>query len=210
VKAAARRRWAIESFERLAIGSLALTAFAAADRVGGNGFIAAFVTGLGVGKALGDPTDSMLEFAEEEGQLINLSVFLLFGAIAWHLLGDATWQIVLYAALSLTLVRIVPVALSLTRTSLRRQTVLFVGWFGPRGLASIAYALVILEEEPGLRGAREIVLVMTATVVMSVIAHGATAALLSARYGKWSSKLPRNEPELGDAPEHATRLPYGQ
>jgi NhaP-type Na+/H+ or K+/H+ antiporter len=157
------------------------------------------MAGLAVGTVLDGELKGAFEFAEEEGQLLNLTVFLLFGAVAWHLLGDVTWQIALYAALSLTLVRMLPVALSLVGTGLRARTLLFVGWFGPRGLASIAYGLVILEEEPELAGVREIVLVMTATVVMSVIAHGATAAGLSARYGRWSTTLPAESAELGKA-----------
>jgi NhaP-type Na+/H+ or K+/H+ antiporter len=209
VRTAARRQWATRSFERLAIVSLALIAFATADHIGGNGFIAAFVAGLAVGKVLGGRTERVLEFAEEEGQLVNLTVFFLFGAVAWHILGDLTWQVVVYAALSLTVVRIAPVALSLAGTSLRARTVLFAGWFGPRGLASIAYGLVIVEEQAGLHGARTIILVMTATVLASVIGHGAAAAPLSARYGRWSEQLPADAPELAATAEHATRLPFG-
>jgi NhaP-type Na+/H+ or K+/H+ antiporter len=209
VAAAAQRGWAALVFERLAIVSLAVIAFAAADAIGGNGFIAAFVAGLAVGTVLGDAVDAMFEFAEEEGQLVNLIVFILFGAVAWHLLGDVTWQMAVCAALSLTLVRLLPVALCLARSGLRARTVLFMGWFGPRGLASIAYGLFILEEEPGLGGVREIVVVMTVTVVMSVIAHGATAAPVSARYARWSASLPEAALELTPATEQRPRIPFG-
>jgi len=199
VRAAARRDLATATFERLALLSLPVIAFAAADGVGGNGFIAAFLAGLAAGAFLRDRLDQVLELDEEEGQLLALAVFFLFGAVAWHLLDEVTWQILVYAVLSLTLVRMAPVALSLVGTSLHRRTVLFAGWFGPRGLASIAYALVILEDEPGIRGAREIILVMTVTVVMSVVAHGVSAAPLSARYGRWSRTLPSSAPELAGA-----------
>jgi NhaP-type Na+/H+ or K+/H+ antiporter len=206
LRTSARRGWSAPVFERLAIVSLALIAFTTADSIGGNGFIAAFVAGLAVGTVLAGSMDGAFEFAEEEGQLLNLTVFLLFGAVAWHLLGDATWQILLYGALSLTLVRLLPVALSLVGAGLRARTVLFIGWFGPRGLASIAYGLVILEEEPGLPGAREIVLVMTVTVVMSVVAHGATAAPLSARYARSSATLRPGAPELDTTADQRPRL----
>jgi hypothetical protein len=93
-------------------------------------------------------------------------------------------------------------------TSMRRETVLFGGWFGPRGLASIAYGLVILDEEPGLRGVRKIVLVMVVTVVISVFAHGATAAPIGARYGRWSKQLPPDAPEFGRGAEHPTQLAF--
>ena len=88
----------------------------------------------------------------------------------------------LYAVLSLTLVRMVPVALALIGSRLGRDTVLFVGWFGPRGLASLVFALLGLEALGG--EADEAVAVIAVTVLLSVVAHGFSAAPLAARYGR--------------------------
>ena len=126
----------------------------------------------------------MLDFAEEEGQLLNLAVFFIFGVFAADALGDTTGRIVVYALLSLTVVRMVPVAIAMIGLGLRPSAVAFLGWFGPRGLASIILALVVVEEEPGLTGLEEIFLTMTVTVLLSVFLHGITAAPLTRRYAK--------------------------
>jgi sodium/hydrogen antiporter len=140
--------------------------------------------------------DRVLEFAEEEGELLNLAVFLLFGIFAWQALGDATWQIVLYAALSLTVVRMVPVAIAVIGLRLRPSTIAFLGWFGPRGLASVILALVVVEEEPELTGLSQLFLTMTVAVLLSVLAHGITAAPLTRRYARVASALGPGAPEL--------------
>jgi NhaP-type Na+/H+ or K+/H+ antiporter len=118
-------------------------------------------------------------------------VFVIFGIFATEALGDATWQTLAYAVLSLTVIRMVPVALAVMGLGLRRATVLFLGWFGPRGLASIILALVVVDEEPALSGLDGIFAAMTVTVLLSVYAHGATAAPLTRRYAR-----------LAAAPEH--------
>ena len=179
---AAARGWTLPEFAALALGALSILAWFAADEAGGNGFIAAFVAGGAAGAVLGHLRGELLGFTEEQGDLLSLAVFLIFGVFAAEALGGATWQIVLYAALSLTLVRMLPVAIALVGLGLRPSTVAFVGWFGPRGLASIILALVVVEEESLLRGIDEIFLVMTVTVLMSVVAHGVTAAPLTRRF----------------------------
>lgn len=181
---AARRGWTTRVFEQLALVALAVIAWLLADRAGGNGFIAAFVGGAAAGMAAGSLRDRVLEFTEEEGELLNLAVFFIFGVFAADALGDATWQMVAYAVLSLTVIRMLPVAVAVIGLGLRPATVGFVGWFGPRGLASIILALVVVEEEPGLAGIDEIFLVMTVTVLLSIFAHGMTAAPLTRRYAR--------------------------
>jgi NhaP-type Na+/H+ or K+/H+ antiporter len=182
LRRAAERGWTTTAFERLALAALAIVAWYAAGEAGGNGFIAAFVGGGAAGVAAGSLRERVLDFAEEEGQLLNLAVFFIFGVFAAKALGDATWEMVAYAVLSLTVIRMLPVAVAVIGLGLRPATIAFVGWFGPRGLASIILALVVIEEEPALTGIDEIFLVMTVTVLLSVVAHGVSAAPLTRRY----------------------------
>ena len=110
---------------------------------------------------------------------------MIFGAV---LLGPAlkhvSWQIALYAVLSLTLVRMVPVAVAMIGTGARRPTVGFLGWFGPRGLASIVFAVIVVEEAH-LPGAPTILTTTYVTIGLSVLAHGMTAAPFAKRYARW-------------------------
>jgi sodium/hydrogen antiporter len=181
---AAARGWTVPEFEQLAMAALAVIAWLLADQAGGNGFIAAFVGGAAAGTAAGPLRDRVLEFTEDEGQILNLAVFFIFGVFAADALGEATWQMVAYAVLSLTVVRMVPVALAVIGLGLRPATVAFLGWFGPRGLASIILALVVVEEEPALAGLDQIFLVMTVTVLLSILAHGVTAVPITRRYAR--------------------------
>src|SRR5215204_4246328 len=182
VRWASQRGWMTDSFQRLALLALAIIAWALADQIGGNGFIAAFVGGLVVGPTVERVGEQLIRFTETEGQLLNLSVFFIFGVLAAGLIASLTWQIALYALLSLTLIRMLPVALSLYGTHLRGVSVLFAGWFGPRGLASIVLGLIVVEEAPLLPGRGEIEAVVALTVLLSVLLHGVTAAPLSAVY----------------------------
>jgi sodium/hydrogen antiporter len=181
---AAARGWTVPEFEQLAMAALAVIAWLLADHAGGNGFIAAFVGGAAAGTAAGPLRDRVLEFTEDEGQILNLAVFFIFGVFAADALGEATWQMVAYAVLSLTVVRMVPVALAVIGLGLRPATVAFLGWFGPRGLASIILALVVVEEELALAGLDQIFLVMTVTVLLSILAHGVTAVPITRRYAR--------------------------
>jgi NhaP-type Na+/H+ or K+/H+ antiporter len=122
-----------ESFERLVLLALAIIAWALADQIGGNGFIAAFVGGLVVGPTVERVGEQLLRFTEAEGQLLNLSVFFVFGVLVIGLIQPLSWQVGLYALLSLSVIRMLPVAVSLAGAHLRSVSVLFMGWFGPRG-----------------------------------------------------------------------------
>ncbi len=195
LKRAAERGWTITSFEALALAALAIIAWYAADEAGGNGFIAAFVGGAAAGRAAGSLRERMLDFAEEEGQLLNLAVFFIFGVFATESLADTTWQIAAYAVASLTVIRMLPVAVAVIGLGLRPATIAFIGWFGPRGLASIILALVVVEEEPALTGIDEIFQVMTVTVLLSVLAHGISAAPLTRRYARLTDTLGSDEAE---------------
>ena len=135
-------------------------------------FIAAYLAGLTTQKSFTDAGAHSAEFAEGWGQLFNFIVFLLFGIIVARTISHASLLHVLYAVVSLTMVRMLPVAVSLAGTGLSKSTTLFMGWFGPRGLASIVLGLVYLEEEIRLPGEETIKLAVIVTVLVSIFAHG--------------------------------------
>ena len=205
LRRASARGWTVPLFEKLALAALAVILFVAADEVGGNGFIAAFVGGGAAGAAAGPVTVRALDLAEEDGELLNLAIFFMFGIFASHALGDADWQIVAYAVLSLTLIRMLPVAVAVIGLGLRPATTGFLGWFGPRGLASIILGLVVVEDAPALQGIDQIFVVMTVTVLLSVFAHGITAAPLSRRYADAREAAGNDEPAHAPVAEIPTR-----
>ncbi|MDJ0943973.1 MAG: cation:proton antiporter [Kiloniellales bacterium] len=183
IDGAVKAAWMAESYEGPAILGVALLAFAGAEIVGGNGFIAAFVAGMAFGNQVRERCGFLFEFAEAEGHLLTLLTFLIFGAaILPEAIGHAGPMVLLYAVLSLTAVRMVPVALSLLGAGLRAPTVGFLAWFGPRGLASILFALFVLEEAE-TPGAQTILATVVVTVALSILAHGLTAAPAARWYG---------------------------
>jgi NhaP-type Na+/H+ or K+/H+ antiporter len=180
---ARRRAWAAEGFVGVAVLSLALLAYATALVASGNGFVAAFCGGMAFGAAARRGGPAELLFLEQASGGVSLLVWLAFGAIGVPILVERLdWTLAVYAVLSLTVVRMIPVALALIGSGLDRPTVLFVGWFGPRGLASLVFALLALEEIGS--DADQAVAVIAATVFLSVLTHGLTAAPLAARYGR--------------------------
>ena len=174
--------WAAEEFVGVAVLALALLGYVAAGQAHGNGFVAAFLAGLAYGRAAGPQGRSELEFLEQASGLVSLLVWLVFGAVAVPaVVEQLDLATLVYAVLSLTVIRMVPVALSCLGSGFDRATVVFVGWFGPRGLASLVFALLALEELGS--GAGPAVSVIAATVVLSVLAHGFTSGPLASRYG---------------------------
>ena len=178
-----RRGWAADEFVGIAVLALALVTYTASLAVHGNGFVAAFCGGLAFGAAAGRRAPAELLFLEQAGSLVSMLVWFAFGALAIPIvLVRADLIVVAYAILSLTLVRMVPVALACWGAGLDRKTVLFIGWFGPRGLASLVFALLALEDLG--TAADEVVAIIGVTVLLSVLAHGLSASPLAARYGK--------------------------
>ena len=176
VGASMKRGWMDHDFQELSGVALALLAAFGAELIGGNAFIAAFVGGLTFGNSSKRVCSCLYDFAEAEGTLLMLLTFLFAGAaLAPEALFGASWQMYVYAALSLTVVRMLPVGLSLIGVPTSMPTRLFLGWFGPRGLASILFAILLLEELP-VPHADEIFSIAMVTVMMSVVLHGATAA----------------------------------
>lgn len=189
IDTAAEKQWMGEASQGIGILSLAILAYALAEVVGGNGFIATFVGGMIFGNTIRHPCTFLFEFMETEGQLLMLLTFLIFGiALLPEGLAHATPMMFLYALLSLTVIRMIPIALSLLGAGLRPPTWLFLGWFGPRGLASILFVLLILEESQ-LPHRHEILAVTMITVALSVLLHGISAAPYAKYYGRLAGKM---------------------
>ena len=171
---AERRGWISEHWVEIPIVALAAACFAAAQAVGGSGFIACFVGGLLL-SGLGERhKKDLLRGAEHTGEALALLTWVVFGGIVVaRLIDRVTWPALLYALLSLTVVRMLPVFLCLVSTRTSTADKLFIGWFGPRGLATIVFAVLVLDEK--LPGNDTMMLAAGWTVLLSVIAHGVTA-----------------------------------
>lgn len=185
------------------IGGLALAgaAYGLAAPLDGSGFIAAWLTGLTLGALTRGEVEDLTEFSETLGSALTALSFLIFGALLLGpAVGDITWQVAVYAVLSLTLIRMVPVAIGMVGSGLGRPSVLYLGWFGPRGLASIIFAGIVIEDAD-LPGAPTITTVVMVTVGLSVAAHGATSWFGSESYGNWYSTTERADPGIPEAAE---------
>ena len=199
--------WTSPVSEQLAVLTLAVLAYTGSVAVGGNGFVAAFLGGLLFGRATKRGLDGPVEFSETVGLFMSFFVWTLFGALCVGpvLAGQTSWPAIGYAVLSLTVVRMLPVTLSLLGLGLHLGTWLFMGWFGPRGLASVVFTLVALEElEAGSAQRNILVQVATWTILLSVVAHGVTAGPLAVWYGARMRKL-GDVPEMATAHEQRTR-----
>jgi len=182
VDKASKSEWMNPTFQRLAAWSLAVLSYALAEIFHGNGFIAAFFGGLMLGTHTPIVRERIQEFGEAEGQQLALFVFLIFGLVtvpAAVMYWDA--QAWVYAILSLTVIRMVPVAVCLKGTQLGWRSVGLIGWFGPRGIASVLYLLMVVNEL-GLAGHERILSVIVLTVLLSVFLHGMSAVPLSRLY----------------------------
>jgi sodium/hydrogen antiporter len=200
------RGWTTPSTQRLSTIALAAVAYAGAESLGGNGFVAAFVAGVTLGTVARSLLSGTSEFAEADGQLLTLLTFLLFGAVvAGPVLADTTWRVVGYAVVSLLVVRPLATGICLLGAGLAPRTVAFVGWAGPRGLASIVYAVLVLES--GTEGADTVFTVAAWTILLSILLHGLTAAPLSERYGTFVAQLPSEAPERRPVTDLPVRLP---
>ena len=190
---AGRRELIADSWRQVIPAAGAALAYGTAAALGGSGFIAAFVAGMTFRLVLGRDPERLNELSEQVGGVLNGVTFVFFGAILLGpALGELSWELALYAALSLTLVRMLPVAIAMLGTRARAPTLGFLGWFGPRGLASIVFAVIVVEES-NLPHEHLIVLAIYLTVGLSVFAHGLSAAPLAARYARWYEQHPRDK-----------------
>ncbi len=204
---AGRRELIADAWRQVIPGAGAALAYGTASALGGSGFIAAFVAGMTFRLVLRRDPGQINELTERVGSVLNGLTFVLFGAILLGpALGELTWQLVLYAVLSLTVVRVLPVAVAMLGTRAKVPTLAFMGWFGPRGLASIVFAVIIIDEA-NLPHEVLIVAAIYLTVGLSVLAHGLTAAPLAARYASWYEQHPSEKaPPMESAPADVTRV----
>lgn len=201
VKFAGERGWMTRDWRLIAAPILALLAFALADPLGGSGFIAAFVAGMTFGNHIRSIYPDICEFSEGVSHLLTVVAFMVFGAL---ILGPSvpsmTWNMVIFGIIALTVVRMVPVAIALIGTGLQVPTVFFIGWFGPRGLASLVFAGTVVVESDST-AAPFVVAVVSVVVAMSVLAHGASAVPLSRVYSNWFQRMEVEEPSMAEADE---------
>ncbi len=200
----AHRRGLVESiYSQLATLALAVVAFAGAEVVGANGFIAAFTAGLAFGLSCGrEDAERFDAYTEDTGRLLAIAAFFAFGNMfVVDALGNTTITIVGCAALALTVMRMAPVYVAMTGMGAAPQTKMFIGWFGPRGLASMLFGLQLIEETTSDRipRANELFAIISWTVVASIVAHGASATWGAQRYGQWYASM--SEHERGTMPE---------
>jgi len=185
---AAKNDWMTSEFQGVAAIALAILAFAVAEVFHGNGFIAAFFSGLTYGNLHVNYSKFLHEFTETESQFLSYLTFFLFGALILpEAMTHFTPDMFIYAFLCLTLVRMVPVAMSMMGSGLRLPEIAFIGWFGPRGLASLLFALLIVEDLKVMQ-AEFVQTVVAATVLLSIVLHGITAAPLSQKLGRRNSE----------------------
>lgn len=216
IAASRRKGWTTDVPERLAILATALLAYGGAVVIEGNGFVAAFVAGLVFSVASRGEVRESVEFTEDLGLFASFLVWAIFGVVllAPVLESGLHWRPILYAALSLTLVRMIPVTVSMLGSGLRRVTILFMGWFGPRGLASVVFTLIAFEtlNHEGMVPAT-LVEIATWTVLLSVIAHGVTARPLARVYGAAVANEPAEQlrhlaPEVEPMPRALQTFPH--
>lgn len=191
-----RKKWMAETLEQLGLVSLPILCVILSEPTGASMFIVSFVAGIASQAGFKEVGEHSVEFTEGWGQLFNYFVFFFLGLMvpnAWNLF---TSNLVVYAILSLTLIRMLPVATSLIGTHLSRVTVLFMGWFGPRGLASIVLGLVYIEQEARLPGEPDIRLAVMVTVLLSIFCHGLSALPGINLYARRVATLAPNAPEV--------------
>ncbi|WP_440875363.1 cation:proton antiporter [Thalassotalea sp. PLHSN55] len=185
IEKAVEKNWMEPTFQRLSCLSLAILCYVLAEYIHGNGFIAAFCGGLFLGTRSLMIKERMQEFGEAEGTFLILSVFLIFGMLGMPIILDNWhWNILIYSVLSLTLIRGISVAIALIGSQEKWQTVAFISWFGPRGIASLLYVLMVVNEI-GIDGNEQLLAIVMTTVFLSVVLHGISAVPLAAKFGKW-------------------------
>ena len=183
-----RRDLSTSGTRSLGVLVLPILAYCLVALVGGNSFVACFIAGTAFTASASwvDDEESALDRTEGLSELLGFAVWLVFGLAVLPLIqAQIGWRELLFATLSLTVFRIVPVAFCLIGTGMRGRSVAFIGWFGPRGLASVVFALLAVEDLDMDDALRTAISTIAMTVLLSVILHGLTADVLAERYGAW-------------------------
>ena len=204
---AEKKGWMTKSAQQLALIAIAILSWWLAEKVvGGNGFIAAFIAGALVREGYQDAHERMAEFSEAWGDLLIYLIFFFFGLMAMPQLENLIAPYWIYALLSLTLVRMLPVGLAMLGTRLHISSILFLGWFGPRGLASIILGLIFLEQKTNLSVEPVIILAVISTVLLSIFAHGISAAPAINLYARRTAAMEPNSLERQEIDEMDQRV----
>jgi NhaP-type Na+/H+ or K+/H+ antiporter len=178
-----QRGWVTEIWMQITPVAMAISCFAVAQSLHGSGYIAAFTGGLLFGAMAKEATHKLVHAAEGFGETLALMTWLLFGALViGQSIDNFTWEMLVYALLSLTVIRVLPIFVSLTGTGERVDAKLFLGWFGPRGLASIVFAIIVINEN--VPEAEFLSMVVVLTVFFSLVAHGVSANPLARKLGE--------------------------
>jgi len=194
----AKRQWVGPHWQQICVLALAGLTYGLATPLGGSGFVAAWAGGCAMGLGLGRELPEIRELPEDLASLFTTASFLVFGAFyAGPALGNMTWVVAASALLSLTVVRVGPVGLATSGSGLARPTVAYVGWFGPRGLASIVFADLILGR--ALPHIGTITTIVNVTVLASVLLHGASSRLASEWYADWFERRVAVDPATPEA-----------
>jgi len=187
LKFARQRHWLTHTWIQIPVVALALSCFAVAQWLGGSGFIAAFSGGILAGimdaHLSKEVKEEFLLASEGTGDTLALITWVIFGsAVVGQAVGNFSWMILLYSVLSLTVIRMLPVYLSLAGSGIDTEGKLFIGWFGPRGLASIVFAVIVVNS--GLPDSGPLAMTVVCTIILSIIGHGITANPWARAYGK--------------------------
>lgn len=192
LKQARLRQWLTHTWIQIPVVALALSCFAITQCLGGSGFIAAFSGGILFGILARDLRDEFLLAAEGTGDTLALITWVIFGsAVVGQAVGNFSWMILLYSVLSLTVIRMLPVFLSLTGSGIDTEGKLFIGWFGPRGLASIVFAVIVANS--GLPDSGVLSMTVACTIILSILGHGVTANPWARAYGERRRLARKNE-----------------
>jgi sodium/hydrogen antiporter len=188
LKVAWQKNWLTHTWIQVPVVALALSCFTLTQYLGGSGFIAAFCGGLLFGVLEKDMKEKFLRAADGTSDTFALITWVIFGAaVAGKVLVALSWPVFIYAILSLTVIRMLPVYLALTGSGISSEGKLFIGWFGPRGLASIVFAVIVLSSNlpsDDILGDNPVILTVACTIMLSIILHGNTANLWATAYGK--------------------------
>ncbi len=178
-----KRQWLEESWRPMLIIAIAISCFTLAQGIHGSGFIAAYIGGLVFGKVASTQKIQFINAAEGTGKILTYLVWVIFGAvIITKYFSYFSWEIIIYSLLSLTVIRMLPVLLSLIKSGLSFKESLFIAWFGPRGLASIVFVIIVMDVN--IEHENTFVLTAVCTIFFSVIAHGFTASPMANRFKK--------------------------
>ena len=199
VIASSERGWIVPMWRQIAVIVVPVVTYVVADELGGSGFIATFVGGLTFGRLVLASYPDIGNFAEDLAELLTMVAFMIFGGLLLlPRFGEFTWEMLLYALVSLTLVRMLPVAISMIGTDLRPPTLLYMGWFGPRGLASLIFAAIVIEEVD-LPATDLMVNIVILTVALSILLHGITAYPGSNTYADWYEQQEDDHDEMHES-----------